>query len=339
MATLAPNNPNLLDWARSIDPDGNTADVVELLNQANPMLEVLPFVEGNLPTGHQTTLRVALPSSIWRELYQGTPASKSARAQITETCGLLEARSEVDVKLANLNGNSASFRLSEAMAFVESISQTMASTVWYGNVNAGSPFNGLAPRYNSLSGTVGVANVVSAGGTGSTNTSIWLVVLGEQTVHGIFPKGSKAGLQHRDLGEIDAFDGNNNRFRAYADLWQWDVGLVVRDWRAVVRIANIPAADLLTAGLASGTQAASAATNVLRLLLIARNRIPAVVRGRGRMFAFMNSRVATGLQLLAMEKSQNALALAAAFEQTGKGFDGIMFQINDAILNTEAQVV
>jgi hypothetical protein len=82
-------------------------------------------------------------------------------------------------------------------------------------------------------------NIIDAGGTGSVNTSVWLVVWGEKTVFGIFPKGSKAGLFHEDLGLIDAFDANNNRYRAYADHWQWKNGLVVKDWRYVVRICNV----------------------------------------------------------------------------------------------------
>ena len=110
MATLS-IYPTLLDVAKSLDPDGKTADIVELLNQTNPVLQDVPFVEGNLATGHQHTIRTGLPSAFWGRAYKGVPVSKSARATVTDTAGFLEARSEVDKKVCNLNGNSAEFRL------------------------------------------------------------------------------------------------------------------------------------------------------------------------------------------------------------------------------------
>lgn len=336
MATLS-NTVTLLDIAKSIDPDGKPAKVVELLTQSNPILEVMPFMEGNLPTGHQTTIRTGLPDVVWRKYNQGVAPSKSNRIQVTETCGMLEARSEVDVKLANLYGDKAAFRLSEAMAFVEAMNQQMADAFFYGT-QPDTPFTGIAPRYNALTGSAVSDYILDAGGSGADQTSIYVMVLGENTVHGIYPKGSTAGIKHQDLGEIDAFDADNKRFRAYADLWQWDVGLVVRDHRAIVRIGNIEASDLLAAGLSGGnTQAATAATNILRQLAIAKHRIPRAVRGAGRMVAFANSRVVTALRLIGLEKSASALGLAAAFDQPRP--DGIQILECDAILNTEAEIV
>ncbi len=247
MAVLGQNGKvTLVDIAQATDPDGRIADVAELLTQTNEILLDMPWFEGNLPTGHKATVRTGLPTSVWRSFYQGVPPSKSQRAQIVDACAMLETRSEVDQDEANLNGNLAAFRLSEAKAFVESMNQTMADSLIYGNASLNPErFNGLAPRYSSLSAQ-NATNIIDAGGTGSNNTSIWLVVWGKETVHGIYPKGSKAGLNHEDLGTIDAFDANNNRFRAYADWWQWKCGLHVKDWRYVVRIANINTANLVT---------------------------------------------------------------------------------------------
>lgn len=334
MTTLS-NNVTLLDIAKSIDPDGKTAKVVEMLTKANPILTVLPFVEGNLPTGHQTTVRTKLPEVMWRKYNKGTPTSKSGRAQVQETCGMLEARSEVDEKLANLNANLNAFRLSEAHAFIEAMNQQMASAFFYGT-QPGTPFTGFAPRYNSLSGEM-KDQIIDAGGSGADQTSIYVMVLGENTVHGIYPKGSKAGISHQDLGVIDAFDDENKRFRAYADLWQWDAGLVVRDHRAIVRIANIESADLLSAGLSSGTQGKDAATNILRLMAEAKYRIPPAVRSSGRLCAFAASRVLLGAGLIGFEKSAGAMGLKAGFEQVRP--DGMEILESDSILLTEAEVV
>ena len=327
--------PNLLDYAKSLDPDGSIAKVVEMLNRSNVFVERLPVVPGNLTTGHRTTMRSSLPAAIWRKLYQGVPASKSTRAQIEETCGLLEARAEVDARLVKLYDNPNEFRLSEASAFIESMNQTMARTVVYGSTTNGDPFNGLATRYDTQAGEVG-KQVVSAGGSGNC-TSVFLAVLGENTVHGITPKGAGTGIQHKDLGEYDAFDENQDRYRAVGDQWTWELGLVVRDYRACARIANIAVADLATAGL-SGTQGAAAATNLARLIIEAKGRIPSSVRAQGRLVAFMNPRARTALKLIGLEKSVNAMGMGAGMEQLVDAFDGVQFLETDAILNTEAPV-
>ena len=109
MATLPSKSGaiTLIDFAKSLDPDGKTATVVDLLSQTNEILTDMAFIEGNLPTGHRTTIRTGLPTATWRQLYGGVPASKSTRAQVDDVCGMLEARAEVDKDLYELNGNSA----------------------------------------------------------------------------------------------------------------------------------------------------------------------------------------------------------------------------------------
>jgi len=47
----------LAEWAKRLDPDGKVAKIVEILNQTNEILMDMMFVEGNLPTGHRTTVR------------------------------------------------------------------------------------------------------------------------------------------------------------------------------------------------------------------------------------------------------------------------------------------
>ena len=334
----------LLDWAKSLDPDGTTATVVELLNQSNEILLDMPFMEGNTPTGHKSTTRTGLPSAIWRQMYQGVPPSKSVRAQIEDTCGMLETRAELDKDIAALNGNEKSFRLSEAQSFLEAMNQNMAATMFYGNTALNPErFMGLAPRYSTISGATNGQNVLSAGGSGADNTSIWLVVWGKNTITGIFPKGSKAGLEHEDLGMIDAFDANNNRYRALADRWQWKCGITVRDWRYAVRIANIDVSELVAQ---SGTQAATASTAVLKLMIRAMARIPFM--GMGTPVFYASRTVKSMLSVAALDKSNTALAIVDAANQFGNvapgytqkqtEFFGIPIRTVDQLMSTEAVV-
>lgn len=339
MAVLGQKNPTLLDVAKSLDPDGSTSDVVELLNQTNEILLDASWIEGNLPTGHRTTIRTGLPTVVWRRLYGGVPPSKSTRAQVDEATGMLEARNEIDVDVANLNGNTAAFRLSEANAFLEAMNETMASTLFYGDTQVTPErFTGLAARYGAISGAPNANNIIDCGGTGSVNTSMWLVTWGDQTLTGIFPKGSKAGIYHQDLGEIDAFDANNNRFRAVADRWQWKCGIALKDWRYIVRAANIDTTQLTTSTNAPtfpGT--ATTPADLIQTMIRMTARVPR--QGMGRQVFYVNRTIGEMLRVQALNKSQNALGISDAQGQITTTFLGIPIRIVDAILSTEARVV
>lgn len=350
MATLptTPGAVTLTDFAKSLDPDGSTATVIELLAQRNEVLTDMLWLQGNLPTGHRSTIRSGLPSGTWRKLYQGVQPTKSSRVQVDDACGMLEARSEVDCDLVSLNGNANAFRLSEATAEVEGMNQTFVQTLFYGDQSVNPErFTGLTPRYNTLSATVPSSqNVISGGGSGADNTSVWLVLWGEQTVTGIYPKGSEAGLQHQDLGEYDAFDSQTPpaRFRAFGDLWKWKCGLTVRDWRYAVRIANIDVSDLASQ---TGTQATTAATQLMKLMARATTRIP--MMGVGRAAFYCNRTVKEYLAISALDKSNTALAIQPALQQfgnmtpgwTGNGtmtFLGVPVRTVDQLLLTETVV-
>jgi len=339
MATLSATNLTLADWAKRTDPEGRVPVVAELLSQSNEILEDCVFKEGNLPTGERVVIRTGLPAVYWRALNQGIPNSKSTTAQVDEACGILEARSEVDKDLAMLNGNTAQFRLSEDVAFLEAMNQTQAVTMFYGNpAIEPKSFLGLAARYSATPASSGVGqNIIEGGGTGSDNTSVYLVVWGDNTVYCPLPKGSTAGLMHEDLGEQTVYDGNN-RLQAYATRYQWKNGLVVKDWRYVVRIANIDVSDLVGA---TGTQANTAATDLVKLMARAMYRIPNMSMGRAAFY--MNRTVHSGLAVKAMDRSQNVLAVNQGLSQFGTpyswlSFLGVPCRRVDALINAEARL-
>ena len=289
MATLAANNPTLIDLSKRLDPDGKIASIVELLNQSNDVLTDMSFMEGNLPTGHKTTIRTGLPTPTWRKLYGGVQPGKSTTVQVTDTCGMLEAYAEVDKALADLNGNTAAFRLSEDAAHIESMSQEMAQTLFYGNEGTEpEAFTGLAPRYSSLSAQ-NADNIIDAfSGSGGDLTSIWLCVWGPQTGHGIYPKGSQAGLQMSDKGQVtvENVDGAGGRMEGYRTHYRWDCGVSIRDWRYFVRIANIDISEL---GTIANTK------NLINWMVQASERIPSF--GKGRAAFYMNRTLREKLRL------------------------------------------
>jgi hypothetical protein len=238
----------LIDFAKRTDPDGSAAVIAEVLSQTNEIQADMQYIEGNLPTGHQTSIRTGLPAVAWRLLNGTITPSKSTVSQITEAFGILEAWSEVDPDLADLGGNRGAYRLGEAKAFMEAMSQENASVLFYGNAGLNpEKFTGFNVRYSSLSGG-NSQNIIDGGGTGTDNSSVWLIGWGENTVIGGFPKGSTAGLQHNDYGEqtvgsITAI--GTARMRALQERYQWKCGLILKDWRYAVRLCNIDISNLV----------------------------------------------------------------------------------------------
>lgn len=334
MATLSAGALTLADWAKRIEPDGRPAVVAELLSQSNEVLEDAVFQEANSPTSHRVIIRTGLPTVYWRSLNQGIPNSKSTTAQVDESMGILEARSEIDKDLAELNGNTPQFRLSEDTAFLEAMNQTQAQTMFYGNPGTDPrQYLGLAPRYGAISGAGNAANILDAGGTSTNNTSVWLVTWGEQTIFCTFPKGSKAGLVHEDLGEQTVYNADGTRLQAYATRYQWKNGMVVKDWRYVVRICNINTANLV---------ANTSAADIIALMSRAMDRVPNW--GMGRACFYMNRTVYSILRLQALNKSNYALAVEKGLNQFGTpmswmSFEGVPLRRVDQLLNTEARVV
>jgi len=336
MAVLSVNNPTLLDLAKRKDPDGKIATVVEILNETNEVLDDMTWVEGNLETGNRTTVRTGIPAPTWRKMYGGVQPTKSTTAQITDNTGMLEAYAEIDKALADLNGNTAAFRLSEDMAFIEGMSQEVSDTLFYGNEGTEpEAFTGLSPRFNSLSAENG-DNIIDTGGTGVDNASIWLIVWGPNTVHGIVPKGSTAGLQITDKGVVtleDASGGSNTgRMEAYRTHYRWDAGLTVRDWRYIVRIANIDR-SLLIPDNSTGDDLPDSMFQAMRL-------IPNLSRGRASWY--MSRDIATMVsQQMAVDGASSFLtseSVAGDVRWTER-FKGIPMRRVDSLAGNEARVV
>ena len=325
MANIGILNPTITDVAKRLDPNGKVDKIVEILMQTNEVLEDMVVIEGNLPTGHKTTIRSGLPEAAWRMLNYGVQPSKSRTTQITDTCGMLEAYAEIDKDLADLNGNTASFRLSEDRAFLEAMNLQQASTLFYGDTTKNPErFLGLGPRYSEKdkSKADNAINILDAGGTGSKCASIYLTVWGENTMHAIYPKGSKAGFQHKDLGEVTLTDENGGRYQGYRTHYKWDIGLTVRDWRYIVRITNIP--ENLTG------------VKLIDLLVEASEMLPN--KSMGRPAFYMNRQIRTALRKEIMNKNNVHLSIDDVAGKKVLTFDDIPVRRCDVLLNTEQAI-
>ncbi len=328
MPTIGNTYPTLVDLMKRQDPDHKVAAIIEIMSETNEVLDDAIAIEGNLPTGHRTTVRTGLPSVAWRMLNYGVPTSKSTTMQVDDRTGMLEAYAEIDKSLADLNGNSAEFRLSEDAAFLEAMNQNMVQTLFYGNTNANPErFLGLAPRFSELSAdrTQSGSNIIDGGGLGTDNTSIWFVTWGDQTGFLTYPKGTLAGFQHNDLGEVTLQDQTGGQYQGYRTHYKWDVGFVLRDWRGTARIANIDASEM------------QAGTVAIEDLMI--DGFYRVRKRPGKKAIYCNEAVQLALHKRAKDQANVNLSIESFEGKEIVKFLGIPVRQVDEILNTEARVI
>ncbi|MBV9528168.1 major capsid protein [Sphingomonas sp.] len=353
MAAIGTSVPTLLDIAKAMGPDGTfDTERVNLLSQANEILDDMVWKPGNLPTGNRTTIITGLPTVYFRRLNEGVPLSKSTGAQIDDTAAMLEGFFQVDRELALLSGNVNRYRYEESRLFMESMNQAMASYTLYGNAGADpKQFTGIMARYNSLSGS-GASQIIDAGGTGTDNTSILLVGWGD-AIHGIYPKNTTGGLKHEDVtvnkaglegvGVDGAYvgdvlkDANGNNFMGYTDHFMWRCGIAVRDYRAVVRIANIDVSNLVTN---------TSAADLITIMIKAFYRIPTQLRknagangGLSRAAWYVNPTVKSILHTQAISKASAQITLDTIEGREIVRFLGIPVREVDQLINAEARVV
>jgi hypothetical protein len=243
--------PTIADVASRSDATGKQKVIAEMLSQAVALAKDLYMNESSEMFGHEFAFRTSIPAGSWRQINQGVPYSKSTTAKSRVGLGTLEDYSQVDRLLAEGTGDVERFREGEDVAFLEGMGQTIEQTTWYGN-SASTPaeFNGLSTFYNTVSTATAQngANVIDGGGTGSSNASLWLLCHGNRTFHGLYPRGSKAGLAMEDKGDtVPGYDSLGNRFEAYTSWFRQMIGIVPIDWRYCARVANI---DVTNAGLA-----------------------------------------------------------------------------------------
>lgn len=250
MATIGNKFVDLIDIYKLQDGHGNYVPVIEILNEMNPILQDAIAVECNKGTTHLHTVRSGLPTVTWGKLYQGIPNSKGRTAQVEDTTGFVEGLSTVDCRLLELSKNKGAVRLSEAMGYLEAMNQEVSEKIFYGN-SASDPeeFMGLAPRFNDLSAANG-GQIIDAGGTGADNTSVWFVSWGDNQCQLLYPAGTMAGVQREDMGKQRVVDDNGNAYYAEEEKFTWHVGMAVKDWRYVSRIANIDVSNMAAGSVA-----------------------------------------------------------------------------------------
>lgn len=335
MATLADGYPTLVDVSKQFTNDGQPLPMAELLQQINPILDDIPWIEANGTNGHRLAARSGYPDAVYRRLNAGVAPSKSSYQDITESMALLSSLGVIDKKLVELSANPARFRVNENKGHMEAMMNTFASTLFYGDTDVNPErFLGLAPRFDDLSGPNNAAQIIDAAGNDTDLCSIWLVGWGEQSVYGIYPKGTQAGLIHKDMGEelVNEVVGGTSTGRQYPavrDWFEWDCGIAVHDWRNIVRIANIDL-SALTTNAATGAK-------LIELMVFAIEQMQSIEAVRP--VFYMPRQVRAYLRQQITNKANVWLSMGEVAGKQAVMFDGIPVRRTDALLRTESRIV
>lgn len=334
MAVLAITHPTILTRQKMENPNGTIADIVPILAETNELLKDFAVVECNDGTSHVTTLDSSIPTPTWRQINGGVQPATGATEQVVDSCGMLYSLSECDKVLADKGGQSSEFRAQLLRQHAQGMAEELASAFVYANSNA-TPlkFMGLAPRFASqATGVEQGENILTSAATpdSTDNTSIWIIGSSPRTIHLIVPKGLPTGMKHTPYGEvmIENIDGSGGRMPGYRDMLEQHIGLVVRDWRYVVRI-QYDLEDVVASG-ATGP----VLKNLIRKGL---RRLPSLSDVNVGIYMNRDSLDAMDLQA----NNDPALAFPTVEDAYGKmvqSFQGFPIRRVDAILSTETGI-
>lgn len=331
MAAITETFLTIQHYATRKDPDGTIAFVGEILEEENGILRDAPMVEGNTDTGYQYTNRAALPVPVYKFVNKGYTATVSQTEQRVETCALLVARGVVDIDHP-AGANIQELRMDEMLAQMEGFAQEVAKGLIYNSVkNDPEKFHGIEPRMDDSTTTNGAKQILKAdsSASGADQTSVIFAGWHPRKLHLISPRGTKTGFYHDDLGKQLIADSDSDDFQAWVDEYRWKIGLAVRDYRNLIRIADIDTGNLTF----------DAATGPDLYNMFVQAHVKAKVRSAGRWRMYMNETILSYYQQQSLEgRTQEALGYAEFDGEMFNHFRGIPIRMEDAILNTESPV-
>jgi hypothetical protein len=222
--------------------------IARILDREVPFLKILPMIASNEIMSNLASRSDYLPSPGTRVFNSGILATASKDIPIRDDIAMFEDYVEVDKAMWEIQNDPNQWRANKITDHLMGLKKKLSTVLYYGNrsYNVGS-INGLATRFNNLESLPnGLSdwppNVWSGGATATPVTSAWILELGPDKVHGIYPKNLPAGLSIQDLGETtkeQTVSGQVYMYQVLRTYIKWALGLQVVDERCVQRVANI----------------------------------------------------------------------------------------------------
>lgn len=339
---------DLMSWGKTRAPDFKTSFIAQLLAQSNELMYDMMYLEANMPNGHLLTDQTALPTTYTPSFNDVVQVTRGQTAQREETLAMFQTLAQYDVNMLNLWADKGQFLLEMSRFYVESLIQKFSNIFFYGDSSVDPrQFTGLAPRYATVNtaNAANAKNVVDGGGTSNVNTSVWLLTWAPSALHGIFPRGSQAGIEHHTNPElwVQGSTGFGQTLgRSHVELWQLKAGLALVDWRWCGRLCNIDTTSLKNQ---------AGATDLTDGMIDLMNRLPGLsdppletgnpltnFAPPGKRCYYMNRTCRAALHKQMLNKTNNQLTMMDWYGQKVMAFMGIPIRNSDQITNNEAQV-
>ena len=342
MGTLTQSTASMIEQYKQVDGKGHLIDVIEVMNDTSQnIMDDWSWMECNSGTKHLRSIRTGLPSVSWGMLYAGIPQSKSAKQMVEDTTGFVEGMSSVDKRQLDLYADKKTeIRAAEGRSFQEAMAQELVSAMFYHNTATDPKLpKGLAARYG-VKDTKGAGNqIVDAGGTGSDNTSIWMVEWGFEGLSVIYPNGTTGGITRENKGEQRVLDADGNAYFVEEEVFRANAGFSVGDWQRIVRIANVDVSDL-----------AAGNVDLYKFMRqgyykLKNRRVNKVMdqKAPGRIAIYCNTDILEALDATGTNSgASDNFARLRPMELEGKEvmtYRGFPLRETDALLNTESRVV
>lgn len=312
--------------------------IAEVMIQENAILKDIPYMPMNEGVIHKENIRSSLPAVYYRKANEAIPASKTTTEERTYTAAHFESKSQIDQKVAERGGKDrvAFNRWNQAMGHIQANAIEHAKLLFYGSpLDNPQKVPGLFDIYSTLNTSEPASKqIIDAGGSGSDNMSIALIHWGEQSIFGVYPAGSQAGLKRTDRGltQIQATDtlGNPGAFWGFEEDFEVDHGLVVKDYRQGVRIANIDKSEIV------GNTVNAA--DLIDLMISASYRITNPSNGKGVWYMPRTLQAVLHKQALANVSAGGGLTFQNYQGERVLTFLDRPIRISDALLDSEARV-
>jgi hypothetical protein len=311
-----------------------------VLDRMTPLVRMLPLKSSNNILSNIAVRTDSLPQASFRRWNEGIKATVSKNTPLNDPICLLEDYSEVDKGLWKIQNDPNAWRADQDMNHIEGLFQLMESLLFYGNMGlTPGAFNGLATRFNNLESypngdQTWLPNVWNGGATSGNVTSAWMIEFGDDSVYGIYPPNTPAGMRVEDLGEATkelasgtGAVGSNYLYQVLRTHLEWMMGIQIADERAVQRICNINPVALSTANFDEN------------IFIEAKNMLPRNGEGSGTVI-FVNRQLKTQIDIRAVSQKINAYTNFSASETDVFGrsvtkFQNIPIYVAEKILSTE----
>ena len=344
--------------------------IIFAMAEVNTMFLDCPYMQMNYDLVHKVNVTASMPEVHYRDNNEAIPSGKSVTEQRTFTTARFESKSEMDEMAAEVGGpERLKFnRWYQGKQHVQAHSQALADLFIDGSPtlpdNAGTQgddqnyrkVKGFNDYLHTLDTDVATSNQIisfDSVESGEALTSIYLVFWGPQACHGIYDKGSYAGLRRIDHGKqmivgkiptrFGSGGGEVGSFQGYREQYITSHGLVVADTRQLGMVTNI---NTITPGRVKtdpgGTGAGFDATlevkDILDAMIQLTYRIESLQNGRGVWYC--NRTIMQALHRAALNKVTigGGLNFMNYGGQMVSSFLGFPIRQQDAIPNTQVRI-